>query len=241
VDAKLGEVRLQAGDALLLLTDHDFAERWRPGRDFAVVLPHDASSAVASPRRGLVVGVAVAMVIAAAVGVPILTAVLAACLLLVGTRTLRFWDARSALDVDVLLIVASAIGLGGVVTASGLSGEIAAVIDRAAGAGGAVVALAAVLLGTLVLTEVVTNVAAAALMVPIALEVAGRVGADPRGYAVAVAVMASSSFLTPIGYQTNTIVYGLGGYRFGDYWRLGLPLTLTVLGLALVVVPAVWG
>jgi di/tricarboxylate transporter len=53
--------------------------------------------------------------------------------------------------------------------------------------------------------------------------------------------MASSSYLTPIGYQTNTIVYGLGGYRFGDYWRLGLPLTLTVLGLALVVVPAVWG
>jgi len=241
VDAKLGEVRLEPGDALLLMTDHDFADRWRVGRDFAVVLPHDVGAVGPSRRRPLVVGVAVAMVVAAAVGVPILTAVLAACLLLVGSRTLRFWDARSALDVDVLLIVASAIGLGGIVTSSGLSGEIAGVIDGVAGSGGVVAALAAVLLGTLVLTEVVTNVAAAALMVPIALDVAVRVGSEPRGFAVAVAVMASSSFLTPIGYQTNTMVYGLGGYRFGDYWRLGLPLTLTVLALALVLVPTVWG
>ncbi len=104
----------------------------------------------------------------------------------------------------------------------------------------ATVALLAVLLGTLVLTELVTNVAAAGLMVPVALDVAQRIGSDPRGWAVGVAVMASASFLTPIGYQTNTIVYALGGYRFGDYWRLGLPLTLIVLATASTVIPAVY-
>ncbi len=87
----------------------------------------------------------------------------------------------------------------------------------------------------------ITNVAAAALMVPIAIDVAERVGFETTGFAVAVALAASSSFLTPIGYQTNTMVYGLGGYRFGDFWRLGLPLAVGTLATCLVVIPLVWG
>jgi len=79
-----------------------------------------------------------------------------------------------------------------------------------------------------VLTELITNLAAAALMTPIALDLALQLDADPRRLAIAVAIAASASFLTPIGYQTNTIVYGLGGYRFGDYWRVGLPLSVAV-------------
>ena len=241
VDAKLGEVRLQPGDALLLLTDDDFEDRYRRARDFAVVVPLDGDERTPSPRRWLVGATTGAMVVAAAVGVPILTAVLAACLLLVGSRTLRFWDARTSIDLDVVLIVAAAIGLGGAMRATGLDAAIGDLVEQVARGGGAPVALLAVLVGTLVLTELITNVAAAALMVPIALEVAARVGQDPRGWALGVAVMASASFLTPIGYQTNTIVYGLGGYRFGDYWRLGLPLTVTVVVGCLVLVPAIWG
>lgn len=241
VDAKLGEVRLQAGDALLLLTDVDFEERWRPTHDFAIVVPLAHADDVGTSRRGLVLGVLAAMVVAAAVGVPILVAVLGACLVLVATRTIRFWDARASVDLDVLLIVATAIGLGGAVASSGLADRVARGIEVVADGGGPVLALLAVLVGTLVLTELVTNVAAAALMVPVALDVAVRVGADPRGWAIGVAVMASCSFLTPIGYQTNTIVYGLGGYRFSDYWRLGLPLTLLALAVTATLVPVVWG
>jgi di/tricarboxylate transporter len=77
-------------------------------------------------------------------------------------------------------------------------------------------------------------------MVPIAMNAAEVVGEDPRGWAIAVALTASTSFLTPIGYQTNTIVYGLGGYRFGDYWRLGLPLVLLWIVVASVLVPVIW-
>ena len=118
---------------------------------------------------------------------------------------------------------------------------IAAGIGTLAEHTGLLVALAAVTVGTMVLTELITNAAAAALMVPIAISTADRVDADPTGFAVAVAIAASASFLTPIGYQTNTIVYGLGGYRFGDYWRLGLPLVTVVLATVLIVVPRVWG
>ncbi len=240
VEGKLGEIRLEAGDALLLMTDADFEERHRGSGDFAVVVPLTDGAAVGSRRGPFVLAVGVGILAAAALGVPILIAVLSGCLLLVGTRTLGFWDARASLDLDVLIVVASAIGLGAAVESSGIAAEVAEVIGRVADTGGERLSLAAVLLGTLVLTELVTNVAAAALMVPIALDVAMRVDADPRGWAMAVAIMASSSFLTPIGYQTNTIVYGLGGYRFSDYWRLGLPLTVAVYATTVVAVPVIW-
>lgn len=242
VEGKIGEVVLRPGDALLLLADPDFGERWRDRSDFAIVVDLERAGPAATPRRPLVLAVVAAMLVLAGTGVlPILQAVLGACLALVVTGTLRIVQVRQALDLNVLLLIASAIGIGAAVEASGLASFVAGGIEATAVATGAVVGLALIVVGTLVLTEIVTNVAAAALMVPIALEVAERVGFDPIGFAIAVAVAASSSFLTPVGYQTNTIVFGLGGYRFGDYWRLGLPLTLAVSTCILVVVPLVWG
>jgi di/tricarboxylate transporter len=135
----------------------------------------------------------------------------------------------------VLLIIAGAIGLGAAVETSGIAELIAGGVASVAAGAGAVAALAAVVIGTAVITEVVTNVAAAALMVPIAVQLGVQLDADPRAFALGVAVAASSSFLTPIGYQTNTIVYGLGGYRFSDYARLGAPITVVTLGVAIVV------
>lgn len=101
-------------------------------------------------------------------------------------------------------------------------------------------ALIGILVATLVMTEMITNNAAAASMFPVALSSAQVVGADPRPFAIAVAVAASASFLTPIGYQTNTMVYGLGGYKFSDYIRLGAPLTLAVLIVSVVAIPLGW-
>jgi di/tricarboxylate transporter len=242
IDAKLGTVRLESGDALLVLADEQFDERWQGQQDFAVVVPHHDRHTQRSPRELFVVLTVLGMVGLSASGlVPIVTSVLAAVALLVGTRTIRFRRALDALNLDVLLIVAAAIGLGLAMQSSGLAGHLADGVEAVAARGGLVLTLALVVLGTVVLTEVVTNVAAAGIMVPVALEAATRVEADPTGFAVAVAIAASASFLTPIGYQTNTIVYGLGGYRFGDYWRLGLPLTASVVAVTLLVVPAVWG
>jgi di/tricarboxylate transporter len=101
--------------------------------------------------------------------------------------------------------------------------------------------LIGVVVATMVLTELVTNNAAALLMLPIAVSAASATGLDPRGVAIAVAVSASASFLSPIGYQTNMMVYGPGGYHFGDYARLGWVLSLTAATLTVLLVPVYWG
>jgi di/tricarboxylate transporter len=87
------------------------------------------------------------------------------------------------------------------------------------------------------LTELISNNAAAALLFPVALATAAATGSDPRPFVVAVTYGASLSFLTPIGYQTNMMVYGLGGYRFGDFTRLGIPLNLVTIGVGLPLIP----
>ncbi len=243
IESKLGAVDLQAGDALLVLADNGFVERWHGHRDFAVVIPLDAPPRPAGDRyRFVTLGTLVGMVAIAATGLlPVLTAILLACSVLIATRAIRFGRAIAALDLDVLLIVAAAIGLGTAIETSGLAPLLADGVETAAAATSPLVALLMIALGTMILTELITNVAAAALMVPIALDVAERADAEPIGFAVAVALAASASFMTPIGYQTNTIVYGLGGYRFGDYWRLGLPMAIITLATILIMVPLVWG
>ena len=235
IESKLGTVELRAGDALLVLADEAFVDRWQGDRDFALVIPHGdgTSSTDGAWAQRLTLGVFGVMVVMAASGlVPVATAIIGACAVLVATRLISFPRAVDSLDLGILLIVASAIGIARVVETSGLAATAAGWIELAAAIGGPLVALLTLVLVTLLLTELVTNVAAAALVLPIGFDVAARTGLDVQGVAVAVAVAASASFLTPIGYQTNTIVYGLGGYRFADYWRLGLPLTaLTVVAV----------
>lgn len=214
----------------------------RPSAANAVTTVELAPAAPSSrPYRVLVVGTTIGMVAVAAAGLlPMVTAVLLACAILVGSGAIGFRRSVEALHLDVLLIVASAIGLGVAVESSGLAAVLGRAVATAASGSGPTVGLLVVVLGTLLITELITNVAAAALVVPIAIDVAERVGGDPRGFAVAVAITASASFLTPIGYQTNTIVYGLGGARFGDFWRLGLPLALAVVAVCVLLVPIAW-
>jgi di/tricarboxylate transporter len=161
---------------------------------------------------------------------PILQASLAGAILLVAAGVLTPGEARSAVDLDVLVLIAASFGLAAAIETSGLADRLARGLAGLADAGGPAATLLAVVLATVALTELVTNNAAAALVFPIAVHAAAEVGASPRAFALAVAVAASASFLTPIGYQTNTMVYGPGGYRFGDFARLGLPVTAAVVG-----------
>jgi di/tricarboxylate transporter len=161
--------------------------------------------------------------------VPILHAALGGAILLIGTRTLSAQEARASVDVEVLVVIAGAFGVAAAIEQSGLAAQIGhGVVETTAGLGWRW-SLLGIVIATMVLTEFISNNAAAALMFPIAMAIASEVGADPRGFAIAVAVAASCSFLTPIGYQTNTMIYGAGGYHFGDYWRLGAPLTVTAV------------
>ncbi|MGH3441316.1 MAG: SLC13 family permease [Nitriliruptorales bacterium] len=235
------ELRLRSGDALLVLSEQDFADHWRDRRDFVVVVPLDEHAATVDPRGAFTLAVLVTLVATSATGLlSLVEATLAAVFLLLVTRTVSLQKARGSVDMEVVLLIAGAFGLGAAVETSGLAEVLASGVSTFAMSAGPVVALAVLFVATAGMTEIVTNAAAAGIMFPIALEVAARTGSDPRGFAVAIAIAASASFLTPIGYQTNTIVYGLGGYRYGDYWRLGLPLTGVAFVVALVVIPLVW-
>ena len=241
VNAKFGEFPLRAGDTLLVLADPGFRERWRESGDFLVV----ARLGGTPPGRGRhakrVLALTAALVLVAGSGLlPILQAALLVALLLVATGVLSVREARDAVDLNVILVIAAAFGVGAAVEATGLADSGARILVQLFAPFGALGALAGVLVATVVMTEMITNNAAAVLMFPVALSTAAAVGADGRPFAIAVAVAASASFLTPIGYQTNTMVYGLGGYRFSDYIRLGAPLTFTVLVVSMVAIPLAW-
>lgn len=241
VQAKLGDVRVRPGDTLLLVADSSFADRWRDRSDFLLV-SHLGGAPPRGGRRAWFVGlVTLLMVMLAGTGVmPIVHAAILAAIALVLGKALTATEARRAVEMDTLIVIAGAFGIGAALESSGVAALVgSAIVDGFRGAGPHVVLLA-VTLATIALTELITNNAAAVLMFPIAMAAAAQIGADPRPFAIALAVAASASFLTPIGYQTNTMVYGPGGYRFGDYARLGAPLTLTVVITILLIVPVFW-
>ncbi|MEE8599898.1 SLC13 family permease [Euzebya tangerina] len=241
VDAKLGEVEIRAGDALLVLAAPAFGGRWRSTGDFVLVAGTGTSRPLIGRKAQITGVVALLLVLLAGTGVvPILEASLVAAMVLFATRVISVRQARDAIDLQVLIVIASSFGLGAAVQASGLADVVADGLLQLTGPFGQVGALVGVLLVTMVLTELLTNNAAAVLVFPVGLAAAAQVGAEPRAFAITVALGASLSFLSPIGYQTNLMVYSLGGYRFTDFARLGAPITMSVLVAVAWLVPAVW-
>ncbi len=229
LDAKFGDVRLRHGDTLVVVAGTDFRARWSQGPDFLVVAALDAPVPVASAKAPAVGVTLAAFVVLSGLGVvSTMEGALLAAAAMVATRVLTFDEAKRAIDLDVVLLIGAAFGLGAAVEQSGLAVSIAGgFVDGLDGLGVFGIALA-VVMATSVLTELITNNAAAVVVFPIALAIAGPAGIDLRIMAIAVAIAASTSFLSPIGYQTNTMVYGPGGYRVTDYVRSGLPLTIAV-------------
>ncbi len=155
------------------------------------------------------------------------------------TGCINMEDARRSIDYQVLLVIACAFGLGIAVQKVGLADIIASQALSIAG-GNPWLMLALIYLATVLLTETITNNAAAIVMFPIAMSGAESLGVNATPFAVAVMIAASASFITPIGYQTNLMVFGPGGYRFIDYVKLGLPLSLIVASMALWLIPQIW-
>lgn len=230
VRAKLGDVRPRVGDTLLLLADPDFAGRWYDRSEFLLVARLGGGLPAKGTRAWIVGVVALAVVGGAALGLlPILHAALLGAIALVVFGVLTPSEARHAVDLNVIVLIGAAFGLGAAIEVTGLAEAMAGGLVQSFGRLGPAGLLLGVVLATLVLTELITNNAAAILVFPVGMSAAAAVGLDARSCALAIAVAASASFLTPIGYQTNTMVYGPGGYRFGDYARLGAPLTLAVI------------
>ncbi|MEM7341433.1 MAG: SLC13 family permease [Actinomycetota bacterium] len=237
VRSKIGVTRLRVGDALLVVSAAGFRSRWRDSSDFLLVSRLDAPPPPATRHAPLALAALIAVVALPAFGImSVPRATILAVLGLVAVGVLRPREARDAVDLNVVAMIGGAFGLSEAVRVSGLADVLAGGLTTAVGWAGAAGAVVALVLATMVLTELITNAAAVALVFPIALDVADGAALDPRLLMIGVAVAASASFLTPVGYQTNTMVYGPGGYRFTDYLRLGLPLSaLVVVGVTALV------
>jgi di/tricarboxylate transporter len=240
LNGKIGDIRLRAGDTLLLEASPEFVDRQRNNRDFYLVSQIQGSWPLHYERAPVALAILVAMVTVVSFGwLSMLQGALLASMLMILTRCCTAAGARRSIDWSILMVIASAFGLGRALQESSAAATLAGYLLNLVG-NHDMALLAAVYLATVVVTAFITNNAAALLMFPIAMAAAERIDGNPLSFAIIVIMAASAGFATPIGYQTNLMVYGPGGYRFGDYARLGIPLTVLVGIVTIWLVPQVW-
>ena len=238
---RVGDIVLRSGDTLLLQTGPHFVDAHRNNRDFFLVSGVEDSRPPRYDRAVLslvLLGLMIVLLMT-----QVIPTVLSAFLIagaMIGGRCISVPNARQALELQTLFAIAGAIALGLALLNSGAVHAIAHSTVTTVGRWGPYAVLAALAVLTMLFTEVVTNTAAAALMFPLCVATALDLGVDPRPFVMVVALIASASFLTPIGYQTNLMVYGPGGYRFTDFTRVGLPLSALLLLAATLLAPMVW-
>ncbi len=239
-EKNIDDVRLKNGDILLVQSPMEKLDAMRGRSDFIIV--EDVHHEIVLRRKARVAAAIFAGVVAVAASgaADILACALTGAFLMVLTGCIQLRDAYRALQPNVLLLIAGTIALGTAMEATGTSRYYAeAFLGLFSGAGPTVV-LAAFLLLASISTQLLSNNATAVLLIPIAISTALGLGVHPKPFIIAVCFGASACFASPIGYQTNLLVYGPGGYRFTDYLKLGIPLNLLVLAAGTLFIPVIW-
>ncbi|KFN50214.1 SLC13 family permease [Arenimonas composti] len=240
VQAKPGDVVLQAGDTVLVEAGPEFMGRWGNSPDFLVASLIDGEPAIDRPRATATLAILVGMIVANSVfGADILTSVTVAAVLVLVGRCVSLGELRRSIDLRLLAVIACSFALGAAVDHTGVADAVATQL-RGFTASDPFWTLVAIYVMAVAFTELLTNNAAAVLMFPIGMAAAQQLGVDPMPFIMAVMVGASCGFITPIGYQTNLMVYGPGGYRFLDYIRVGTPMSLVVGITVLWAIPRAW-
>ncbi len=232
--------RLAVGDTILIEGSQEDVDRLMT--DEALVNISDPRAKAFRRRKlPIAVGVLVAVVLGAAFGVmPIVGLAIAGAGVVLATRCVEMDEAIAAVDWQVLGLIFAMLAIGIAMQSSGLVDLIVAQLTPWLAASSPLLALIVVYFLCSIMTELVTNNAVAVIVVPIAIGIAQSLGVDPRPFVVAVMISASASFLTPIGYQTNTLVYSAGGYQFFDFIRIGVIMNLTTALISLTLIPRVW-
>jgi di/tricarboxylate transporter len=237
---KIGDIVLQPGDTLLVEAGSAFVDRQRSNRHFYLVSEVTGSTPPRHDKAWIACTVLAAMVLAAALDlVPMVAAALVAAGAVVALRCISSTEARRSIEWESLLLIAASFGLARAMEKTGLAGAMAASTINAAGDNPHVV-LAAIYLVAMLFTELMSNNAAAVLTFPIAWQTAADLGVNPMPFVMAITVAASCGFATPMGYQTNLMIYGPGGYKFRDYVRFGGPLNLLVMAITVALAPLIW-
>jgi len=237
---KLGKTRLKAGDALLIEVKRDHLTQLKQHSAFVIV----SETGLPEFRRKKVLPAALIMigvVAAAALNIlPIATSALIGCVLLVLTKCLNMEETYQAIEWNVIFLLAGVITLGIAMEKTGAAFILSEILVSTVGQLGPVVVISTLYFLTMMLTNLMSNAATAALLAPIAIVVANSMAVSPRPFLIAVTFAASLSFMTPVGYQTNTLIYGPGKYKFADFLRVGTPLNILFWLLATFLIPIIW-
>ncbi len=240
IKAKVGDIKLRPGDTLLLDTHRGFVDGYRNSDDFYLVSAVHGSAPVRHDRAWLATTIFVAVVAALTLtNIPPVAAAMTAAVLMAATGCVSAGGARSSVNLQVVVVIAAALGVGSALEATGAAAALAqGVLALAAAFGLGVPAMLFVtaLVASLA-AQVLTNNGAAAVMFPIAMATAAGLGVSPEPFMFTLLFGCGLSFMTPIAYQTNLMVYGPGGYRFSDFVRIGLPLTLLMSALGALLAP----
>lgn len=247
------DVRMTENDTLILDTDGTFIPTWGDSRVFLMLSALDAEPEMGKKKKYLAMVLLLVMILGATIGeLPFVERALPGVKLdmfffVCVTTVIMAWTGMFSpkkytkfISWDVLITIACAFAISKAMTNSGFAACIAEYIIGMTDSLGPYALLAVIFLITNLFTELITNNAAAALSFPIALEVAKHLGVDPTPFFVVICMAASASFSTPIGYQTNLIVQGIGGYKFTDFVKIGLPLNIIVFVLSVFLIPLFW-
>ena len=233
-------ITLMPGDTLLIDVPNDQIEHLTEQRVFLVV-SRAGIPRFNWPKAAKALAIVVSVVVVAATGLlPIVAAAATGALAMVLSRCISTDEAYGAIEWNVLFLLAGMLSLGAAMEKTGASTMLAEGMVNAVGGFGPIALLAAFFGATMLLTEVMSNNATVALLLPIAITTAHSIDANPRTFMFAVVFAASSSFMTPVGYQTNTMIYGPGQYRFVDFVRVGAPLNLIFWILGVLLIPWFW-
>lgn len=234
-------VRLRVGDTLLLEGTADGMNHLNEAHDFLIMDKPPERLSKPLSKRWLATGIVLAFIVGASVGgVPISGLALLAAVAMLATRCLEPKEAYGSVQWTIIFMIFGMLALGKAMELSGGAKQIADLIESGFGDASPIVILGVVYLLSSIMTELISNNAVAALITPIVIGIAANIGMDARPFIVAVMFGCSASFATPIGYQTNTYVYGAGGYRFADFPKIGVPLNLILWITATLVIPLLW-
>ena len=241
IHARMDERRLRAGDTLLLQATEETIGRFSNDRNFIVggrLTRPDFRTSKIPIAIGII---AVVVGLAALEVVPILVSALGGIVAMVATGCVKPNEVYSSVDWSVIFLLAGLIPLGVAMERTGAAEWLASLVVVSSGGLDAVIVLGLFYLFTALITNVVSNNASVVLMIPVAIDTANAIGADPFSFVLAVTFAASTAMLTPIGYQTNLMVYGPGGYKFTDFFRLGAPLQVILTVVTTLGIVYFWG
>lgn len=240
VMGRIGDIELKPGDTLLIEADEGFADRFRNTRDFLLISPLNDSAPRRHVRAPIAIGILLSMVAVVTVGwLDMLVAAMVASGLMIITGCCRISEARRSVDWPVLVVIGAALGIGRAMEATGAAHSLVTGALSIVGSN-PWVALLIVYGVTSLLTEVITNNGAVALVFPVTYGIAQQLNVDLMPFVMALMMAGSASFATPIGYQTNLMVYGPGGYRFGDFLKIGTMMNVLMLITAVTLIPLIW-